>query len=236
MEKDDDIFDHINKEKYLTDQLTCLEVPMKDENVVMAFLNNLPPLFNHLITTLETCPMKELTLDFITVRFMHEVSKRKEKKPQRDNVAILLRQLRTLDNNKWRADTLRCYNYGKLGHIARNCWSKRKVNANIARSSDNFAFVIKNEASNTPATRWTVDLGASQHITPHKQFFDIYEPISGRKVFMGGNNMIKAIGKGSILIETHVKGRARNIRIHDMLHVPNSHLNLLWWANSFWGV
>ena len=65
------------------------------------------------------------------------------------------------DNNKRRADTLRCYNCGKLGHIAHNCRNKRKVNANIARSIDDVAFVVKDGASNTAATRWIVDLGAS---------------------------------------------------------------------------
>ena len=64
-------------------------------------------------------------------------------------------------------------------------------------------------------------------MTPHKQFFDTYEPISGRKVFMGDNGMVEAVGKGSILVETRVKGRARSIRMHDVLHVPDLHSNLL---------
>ena len=53
MDKGTDIFDHINKIKFLADQFTCLEVPIKDEIVVMTLLDRLPPLFDHLITTLE---------------------------------------------------------------------------------------------------------------------------------------------------------------------------------------
>jgi hypothetical protein len=64
---------------------------MKDEDVVMTLLDSLPPSFEHLITALETRPMKELTLDFITARLMYEVSKRKEKKPQGDDAAMLSR-------------------------------------------------------------------------------------------------------------------------------------------------
>ena len=101
------------------------------------------------------------------------------------------------------------------------------MNAYIARSSVDFAFVMRNGASNTSATRWIVDLGASQHMTPHKHFFDNYEPVSGRKVFMGDNDMVEAVGKGSILVETRVKGRVRSIRMHDVLYVPKMHSNLL---------
>jgi hypothetical protein len=97
----------------------------------------------------------------------------------------------------------------------------------MARASDDFAFVMRDGASNTPATRWIVDSGASQHMTPHKHFFDTYEPISGRKMFMGDNGMVEAVGKGSILVETRVKGCSRNIRMHDVLHVPDLHSNLV---------
>ena len=54
MDKSDDILEHINKVKSLADQLTCLEVPMKDKDVVMTLLDSLPPSFEHLITALET--------------------------------------------------------------------------------------------------------------------------------------------------------------------------------------
>ena len=56
----DDMLNHINMVKFLVDQLTCLEVPVKKEDVVMTLLFSLPPLFNQLITTLETHMMKEL--------------------------------------------------------------------------------------------------------------------------------------------------------------------------------
>ena len=89
MDEGADILDHINKVKYLDDQLTCLEVPMREGDVVMTLHDSLPPYFDHLITALETQPMNELTLDFITARLMHEVSKRKEKEPQGDDAAML---------------------------------------------------------------------------------------------------------------------------------------------------
>ena len=109
MDEGDDILDHINKLEYLANQRTCLEVIMKEEDVIMALLESLPPLFYHLITALETRLMKELTLDFITACLMDKVSK-KEKEPQGDDAAMLSCQPRAFDNNERRANNPRCYN------------------------------------------------------------------------------------------------------------------------------
>ena len=43
--------DHINQMKALVDQLTCLVVPIRDEDLVMTLLKSLPPSYEHLITT-----------------------------------------------------------------------------------------------------------------------------------------------------------------------------------------
>ena len=119
------------------------------------------------------------------------------------------------------------YNCGKLGDIARNCQNKHKANANIARSSDDFAFVVRHGTSNTATTRWIVDSGASRHMTPYKHFFDTYELVSGCKMFMGDNGMVEVVGKDSILVETRVKGCTWNIRMYDVFHMPKMHSNLL---------
>jgi hypothetical protein len=57
---------YINKVKALADQLTCLEVPMRVENVVMTLLESLPPSYEYLIIALETLPMQDLTMEFVT--------------------------------------------------------------------------------------------------------------------------------------------------------------------------
>ena len=120
MQEGDCMLEHINKVKSLADQLLCLDVPMHDEDIVMTLLDSLPPSYDHLIVALETRPMKELTVEFITSRLMHEVTKRKEKEPQGEDSAMLSRQGKG-GNNKGRREERVCFKCGKPGHIARNC-------------------------------------------------------------------------------------------------------------------
>ncbi len=92
MQEGEDLLDHINKVKALADQLACLEVPVRDEDVVMTLLESLPPSYEYLITALETLPMQDLTMEFVTTRLIHEVSKRREKEPQGEDAAMVSMQ------------------------------------------------------------------------------------------------------------------------------------------------
>jgi hypothetical protein len=66
MQEEQDLLDHINKVKALADQLASLEVPVRDEDVVMTLLESLPPSYEYLITALETLLMQDLTMEFVT--------------------------------------------------------------------------------------------------------------------------------------------------------------------------
>jgi gluconate kinase len=52
MQEDDDLVDHVNKVKALTNQLVCLEVPERDEDIVMILLKNLPTSYKFLFIAL----------------------------------------------------------------------------------------------------------------------------------------------------------------------------------------
>ena len=119
MQEANDMLDHINKVKSLADQLTCLEVAIKDEDVVFTLLDSLPTSYEHLITALETRLMKELTLEFFNARLMHEMTKRKEKEPQGDEAAMVTRQAKGGTTNT-RHEPRICFKCGKQGHTACN--------------------------------------------------------------------------------------------------------------------
>ena len=67
---------------------------------------------------------------------------------------------------------------------------------------------------------WIVDSGATTHMSPHRADFDTFESTSPRKVFMGDDSVLQAIGRGSILVDTKVGGCTKRIRFKDVLYVP----------------
>jgi hypothetical protein len=73
------------------DQLACIDIPVRDEDTVMTLLKSLSSSYEYLITTLETKAREELTMDFVTARLMHEVSKHKKNDPRSEDAAMMLR-------------------------------------------------------------------------------------------------------------------------------------------------
>ncbi len=154
---------------------------------------------------------------------MHEVSKRKEKEPQGDDVAMVSMQGRggTTSTHK---DTKTCYYCGKPGHIAQFCFkaknNKEKENANKAKDDDDYAFATKDGDHCKAICKWIMDSGATKHMTPHRVAFDMYEVIPTHNVHMGDDSIVEAIGMGSILVEVMVKGRMTFTKVCEM-HVAN---------------
>jgi hypothetical protein len=79
MQEGDDLLDHVNKVKAFADQLVCIEISVRDEDIVMTLLENLPVSYEYMITAMKTMLMKDLTMNYVTACLTHEMLKRKEK-------------------------------------------------------------------------------------------------------------------------------------------------------------
>lgn len=86
IQEGDDLLDHTDKVKAFVDWLIW-KVPVRNKDVVMSLLVNVLSSYGYLITALETMPMKELTMKYVMMHLMHEMSKNKGKK--NPNVMIL---------------------------------------------------------------------------------------------------------------------------------------------------
>jgi hypothetical protein len=159
MQKGDDMLVHINMVKALADQLCSIEVNITDENVYMVLFMSLPPSFNNLVTSLESMSTKDVDLQFIVVRLLHEVSKRKECESSETTALV---------NKTHKSNKKLCFYCKKPGHFVRNCLKnkndeKEKINQICEDHEQMFVTTLR---SNDHATYdWSVDFGVVQHMT-----------------------------------------------------------------------
>jgi hypothetical protein len=70
-----------------------------------------------------------------------------------------------------------------------------KENANQACEDHEKMFVAALNVNDHTTYDWIVDYGAMQHMTFQQEWFATYERIPTRKMFMGDNTVLEAIGK-----------------------------------------
>jgi hypothetical protein len=64
-------------------------------------------------------------------------------------------------------------------------------------------------------------------MTFQQEWFTMYERISSKRVFMGNDTILEAIGKGNIKATMQVGGKMSHVTIIQVLHVPKMKNNLI---------
>jgi hypothetical protein len=107
---------HINTVKALVDQLRSIEVNITDENVYMVLFMSLPPSFDNLVTSLESMSTKDVDFQFIVVRLLHKMSKKKECESSETTALV---------NEIHKSNKKLCFYCKKPGHFVKNCLKKK---------------------------------------------------------------------------------------------------------------
>jgi hypothetical protein len=102
-----------------------------------------------------------------------------------------------------------------------------KEKANQACEDHEQMFVVAFSANDHTTYDWIVDFGATQHMTCQQKWFTTYERISPRRVFMGDDPILEAIGKGSIKATMQVGAQLTHTTITQVFHVPKMKNNLI---------
>ncbi len=192
-----------------------------DEDVYMVLLMNLPPSFDNLVTSLESMSIKDVDLQFIVARLLHKVSKKKECESFETTALV---------NKTHKSNEKLCFYCKKPGHFVRNCLKKKndeKKKTNQTCEDYEQMFVVALSVNDHTTYDWIVDSSATQHMTFKQEWFTTYERISPKKVFMGDDIVLKAIGKGTIKATMQVGGKLSHTTITQVFHVPKMKNSLI---------
>jgi GAG-pre-integrase domain/Zinc knuckle len=152
---------------------------------------------------------------------------------------------RKFDGNK-------CHNCGKIGHQAKNCWSKKKVKdkakekktggeqASIAE--EYIAFQANEEqynfdtfdACNADANDerliyydWLADTATTSHVTHQRDAFIDYTPMGNTSVTGVGGKETLISGRGTVELKSTCNDTDYILRLENVLHVPGTRNNLI---------
>ncbi len=135
-----------------------------------------------------------------------------------------------LVNKTHKSNEKLCFYCKKPRHFVKICLKKKndeKEKTNQAYEDHKKMFVAALIANDHTMYDWIADSGATQHMTFEQKWFTTYERISPRKVFMGNDTILEAIGKGNIKAIMQVGGELSHATITQVFHVPKMKNNLI---------
>ncbi|GFQ67360.1 protein shank, partial [Trichonephila clavata] len=187
---------------------------LPDLLVMSRIISTLPSEYFESKSVWESVPIEERSVNKLTER-LHLIEIRLPSKSTDSTTLFATRK------KVFKKPEKKCYVYRKLGHLAKDCWkkeSKLKV--------EGYAFVCTIEG--VPESEvWIADIGASAHMTKHKNcFVDFIKFVSPKSVYVENSDAIMAYGQGTVNIEIKVNSKWERHHLTEVWDVPDISRNL----------
>eukprot|EP00253_Pinus_taeda_P012788 PITA_12788 len=215
--KDGDLVtEHLNAFNTVVSQLSSIDIEISDEDKCISFLCSLPDSWDSLVI--------EIGSNATALQFDEIVS------------SLLMEEMRQKNMESQNGDALSvvCWKCGKEGHYKRDCKSKSPGKGKgsddapyaKAKTTSNEGGDVYLASSSTHVNHeaWLIDLGASFHFIPHREWFYEYEKYDGGDVFLGDDSKARIVGHGKVKLKLQC-GRVRTLP--SVLHIPVLARNLI---------
>jgi len=254
MEESDDVREHLRVFFDTVDKLNEMDVDINRDLLSVMLLYSLPLSFENFRCAIESrdeLPSPEV----LRIKITEENDARKNDTRVVTTGAMLAKrqfpkrrsasgndgqksgnELRNKNRNKDNTFKYKCHRCRKIGHKAADCSEalNKKDSANKADELSLCATTVYNLAKEDVDSRemshrdkWCIDSGCTAHLCKSAtKFVDIADRSTG-KLNLASNVTTEIKARGTVLINTRVQGKTKNVSVHDALHVPDLRTNLL---------
>ena len=125
-------------------------------------------------------------------------------------------------------ETRKCFNCGKIGHLAAKCRKPKRRDASDQNGQHKSQTSDEACMAGSAKDEWVADTGASHHMANSKDAFRSLTHISAgvHPVNFGNGETLDARGRGTIKIISHVHGQRIELDMLDVLYIPGLKRNL----------
>ena len=253
MTASDSMIQHISKVENLARRIRETGDQISDTAILTKILGTLPTKYRNLRQAWLSLDESKQTIQNLTSRLIDEETNLTSIEV---TDSAMVASTSSFANKKTGKTRITCYNCHKKGHIARNCRSGRRnpqtrnsqynqdnrttssgsnQGGGISNTNSNYsvssAFLVENEGSEVAANirdeiAWTLDGGASSHMTSNRELFSTFENVGEFVVKLGNGQELPVKGIGTIMIECWIAGRWTNSIMTDVWYIPGLKKNL----------
>eukprot|EP00253_Pinus_taeda_P026385 PITA_26385 len=216
MKDGDSVIEHLNAFNTILSQLASVDITISDEYKCISLFCSLPNSWDSLVIAIGS--------NATALKFDEIVS------------SLLMEEMRwkNMENQNGDALSVVYWKCGNEGHYKRDYKSKAPnkgkgsddaPSIEVKTTSDEGGDVyLASSSTHVDHEAWLIDLGASFHFTPHREWFCRYEKYGGGDVFLGDDRNARTIGRGKVKLKLQ-GGRVRTIP--SILHIPALAKNLI---------
>lgn len=240
MSSNDSVAQHVAKVENMARQLIDLDENISDITIMAKILGSLPSKYNAFVTAWDSVDTDKQNLENLTTRLLKEESRMTAmddvasalsavnvSKPQKSSDKNI-HPKRFVDKRK----DVECNYCHKKGHVIKYCRkrlrSQNTPGQKAEGQTENYgAFSAETDIVEiNPQDTWTLDSGASRHMSFHRQWFHDFQESNGDSVTIGDGTVCEVKGHGTIFIKRKIGDQWLDGRLDNVLYIPSLNKNL----------
>ncbi|UYV79912.1 hypothetical protein LAZ67_18001028, partial [Cordylochernes scorpioides] len=229
-EEQETMTNYLGSLKICSDHLREAGAKMQDQNLAYSMLAGLPESYDGIIMTFSNVEDKEFTSSKVKHVLLAEYERRMARRVNNTNEALQFGTMTRKEDKKKKNFT--CYKCGKEGHIARSCRGKAKTPApNLQPPRCSTHEIAGSEMLTAlscaiPENSWVIDSSAIHHVCNKREWFTNFQGITSDPI-LRASGTTRAEGCGDIKFKAYVGKHHVDLKLCNVLYVPNVRRNLL---------